>query len=205
LAWSGAAVIGIGLGAHLTSLVIHVRHRRRRADLHLLFVATSAVWSLVGTGLAFAGVVVMHRHHHAGVMLVAAAVTALAGWILEALVGHAHKVVPFIMWADLRARGVDKNPAGKPLMFADLYDHTWAALTYLVVTAGIAAVTIGFGASQSVALALGGGLLALAGMVLAVNLSLARRECCQILGRTEWPTPLAATRLPRTDPSFIPR
>ncbi|MGH9079378.1 MAG: hypothetical protein ACRDYE_04735 [Acidimicrobiales bacterium] len=173
LAWSGAAILGAGLGAHLISLVVHIRHRRRKADLHLVFVVTSALWLLVGGGLALAGVVVMPGKYHAGVMLVASAVAALAGWILEALVGHAHKVVPFIMWSALRARGVDKNPAGKPLMFADLYDHTWAGVAYGLVTLGLIALCVGFAASLSVALGLGGGLLAVTGIVVAANLSIA--------------------------------
>jgi len=171
LAWCGAAVLGVGLGAHLTSLLIHIRHRRRKADLHLAFVSTSALWLVAGGGLALAGVVVMSGSYHAGVMLVASAVVALAGWILEALVGHAHKVVPFIVWSALRSRGVDKNREGKPLMFADLYRHEWAGITYALVSAGLAALCIGFGASLAWALVLGGVLLSLTGIVLVVNLS----------------------------------
>jgi len=172
LAWCGAAVLVVGLGAHLASLVIHVRHRRRKADLHLAFVTTSALWLVIGGGLALAGVVVMGNNYHAGVMLIASAVAALAGWILEALVGHAHKVVPFIVWSALRSRGVDKNRDAKPLMFADLYRHEWAGVTYGLVTAGLAALCVGFGASLAWVLALGGGLLSLTGIVLALNLSL---------------------------------
>jgi hypothetical protein len=171
LAWCGASVLAVGLGAHLISLLVHVRHRRRKADLHLVFVASSAIWLLVGGGLALAGVVVMPAHHHSGVMLVASAVAALGGWILETLVGHAHKVVPFIVWSALRSRGINKSREGKPLMFADLYGHAWAAVAYGLVTAGIGAVCIGFGASLPDALALGGGLLAATGLVLALNLS----------------------------------
>src|SRR5450759_2598564 len=37
LAWCGAAILAVGLGAHLFSLMMHVRYRRRKADLHLLF------------------------------------------------------------------------------------------------------------------------------------------------------------------------
>ena len=46
LAWAGAAVLAAGLGAHLASLLAHIRHRRRKADLHLVFVVTSAAWLL---------------------------------------------------------------------------------------------------------------------------------------------------------------
>jgi len=67
LAWAGAAVLSVGLSAHLVSLVAHARHRRRKADLHSLFVSTSSLWLLVGAGLALAAVLVMGRHHHQGV------------------------------------------------------------------------------------------------------------------------------------------
>lgn len=170
LAWAGAAVLAAGLGAHLVSLLAYVRHRRRKADLHLLFVVTSSLWLIAGAGLALAAVLVIGRHPHEGEALVAAAVVAFGGWLLEALVGHAHKVVPFIVWTALRSRGVEKGPAGKPLMFADLYDHRWAAVTYGLVTAGIAAVCVGFAASLAGAIAVGGALLVATGLVVAANL-----------------------------------
>jgi nitrite reductase (NO-forming) len=171
LAWTGAVSLAIGLGAHLTSLLAHVRHRRRTGGLHLMFVATSAAWLLAGAGLALAAALTLPHDHHAGLALAAAAVTAFAGWLLEALVGHAHKVVPFITWSALRARGITATTAGQPLGFADLYDHRAAAAIYALVTAGIAGACTGFGFSWSVGLAVGGALLAAAGATAAVNLS----------------------------------
>ena len=171
LAWAGAVVLVLGLGAHVTSLGAHIRHRRRKADLHLVFVVTSAAWLPVGAGLALAAVLEVPHHYHAGVALTAAAAAAFGGWLLEALVGHAHKVVPFIVWSVLRARGVTKGPAGRPLMFADLYGHTWSAVAYGTVTTGIAALCAGLGASFPAATAAGGALLGATGLVVAANLS----------------------------------
>ena len=119
--------------------------------------------------------------HHAGVALVAAAVAAFGGWLLEALAGHAYKVVPFIGWSVLRSQGVGKGPGGRQLMFADLYNHTWAAVSYGLVTGGIAALCVGLGASLPVATALAGGLLAAAGLVEAANL--AARPARMLAGR----------------------
>jgi hypothetical protein len=113
----------------------------------------------------------MSRDHHVGMALAAAAVTAFAGWLLEALIGHAHKVVPFIVWSVLRGRGIRTNPSGRPLGFGDLYDHRLAVATYALVTAGVTAVAAGFGATQPGALAAGGALLAAAGLIAAGNLS----------------------------------
>jgi len=172
LAWCGAAILAVGLGAHVFTVMTHIRYRRRRADLHLLFVMTSAVWLVVGASLALAADLTLGRHHHAGVALAAAAVTSFVGWLLVALVGYAHKVVPFIVWSALRGRGIKKKTDGTPLMFADLYDHRWAGIVYGLVTAGIAAVCVGFATSTSVAIAIGGVLLAVTGLCVAVNLSL---------------------------------
>ena len=171
LAWAGAGVLAVGLGAHLVSLWAHVRHRRRKADLHLVFVMTSAAWLLAGAGLALAGALVLPHRYGAGVALVAAAMAAFGGWLLEALVGHAHKVVPFIVWSALRARGVATGPSGKPLMFADLYDHRWAAATYGTTTAGVAALCVGLGASLPAATAAAGLLFIVTGVMVAANLS----------------------------------
>ena len=169
--WTGAGVLCVGLGAHLVSLWAHLRHRRRKADLHLLFVATAAAWLVAGAGLALAGALVLPHHHRLGTGLAAAAMVAAGGWLLEALVGHVHKVVPFVLWSLLRSAGARTGPSGKPLMFADLYHHGWAAATYGTVTAGIGALCGGLGAASVPATAAGGVLLAATGVLAAVNLS----------------------------------
>ena len=172
LSWTGAALLAAGLAAHLASLTAHVRHRRRAGGLYLVFVVTAGGCLAAGAVLGLAAVLVLPRDHPEGMQLTAAAVAACAGWLLEALAGHAHKVVPFIVWSVLRGRGVAAGPAGRPLGFADLYDHRLAVISYTLVTAGITAVAAGFGAAQPDALAAGGGLLAAAGLAVAGNLSL---------------------------------
>jgi len=171
LAWAGAVITAAGLAGHLASLAAHVRHRRRKGELYLAFVATAAGFLIAGAGLALAATLVMPRDHHAGMALAAASVAAFAGWLLEALAGHAHKVVPFILWSVLRARGISMNRSGAPLGFADLYDHRIAAATYALITLGVTATAAGFGATQPAALMIGGGLLAVAGLAAATNLS----------------------------------
>ncbi len=168
----GAALLVGGLAAHLWSLVAHVRHRRRKSDLHLIFVVTSAGWLGVGAVLALTSVLVLPGDHHRGVALVAAAVAAFGGWLLEALVGHLHKVVPFIAWSVLRARGITTAAAGRQIMFADLYKHLWAVVTYVLVTTGIGGLCVGLSADLPAATALGGALLALTGLIGTGNLAL---------------------------------
>jgi hypothetical protein len=190
--WAGAGVLGVGLGAHLVSLWAHLRHRRRKADLHLLFVATAAAWLVVAAGLALAGALLLPHHYRLGVALVSAAMVASGGWLLEALVGHAHKVVPFVVWSLLRSAGARSGPSGKPLMFADLYHHGWAGATYGTVTTGIAALCAGLGALWTPAIAAGGALLAATGVLAAANLS-ARPLHLLTAVRTGSDLPAAAT------------
>jgi hypothetical protein len=169
--WIGAAILALGLGAHLSSLWAHVRHRRRKADLHLVFVASAAAWLVVGAGLSLAGVLTIARDERLGVDLISAAMAACAGWLLEALVGHAHKVVPFIVWSLLRSRAIPSAHTGKPLMFADLYHHGWAGATYAGTTAGVALLCAGLAGSFAPAIATAGVLIGATGVVVATNLA----------------------------------
>jgi nitrite reductase (NO-forming) len=172
LAWPGAGLLAAGLGAHLVSLRAYVAHRRRKADLHLIFVVISAGWLLAGAGLALAARLALPRHPHLGMALAAAAVTAFAGWLLEALIGHAHKVVPFIVWSALRGRGIATTPGGRPLAFGDLYDHRLAAAVCASLTAAVCAVCAGLGASIPGLIAAGGALLIVTAVIAAGNLSI---------------------------------
>ena len=189
LAWAGAVILAAGLAAHLASLAAHIRHRRRKGGLHLVFVATAAGFLIAGAGLALAAALVMPGDHHAGMALAAAAVAAFAGWLLEALAGHVHKVVPFIVWSVLRGRGVAAGLSGRPLGFGDLYGHRAAAASYALVTAGMTAVCAGFAATRPAVLAVGGGMLAAAGLALAANLSVTPALLLRKLPRAAAPAP----------------
>lgn len=166
LGWPGAVLLGAGLSAHLTMLAAHLRRGRRRPGLFAVFVLTSAAWLLAGTGLALAADLVHARR----AALAAAAVTALAGWLLEALAGHALHVVPLIAWPALSSRtaagGRPPRPGG-----AGLHVPGLAALAYVALTAGIAAVAAGFAASRPAPVAAGGWLLVTAAVAAAASLS----------------------------------
>lgn len=171
LAWVGAVIISIGLGAHLVSLAAHLRHRKRKADLYLVFVVTAAVWIIAGVLLAIASALVIPNDFHLGIMLAAASIVAFGGWILEAFIGHIHKVIPFVIWSMFRRRGIDKNLSGNQLMFGDLYNHQIAAVVYGCVTIGVGLVCLGLASSVGSCLVVGGSLLSLAGVLLAINFS----------------------------------
>ena len=91
--------------------------------------------------------------------------------LLVTLVGHLHKVVPFIAWSALRARGVRVGREGRPLRFADLYDHTAAGAAYGLVVGGVVAVVAGLASRTPVVTEVGGWLLVATGVTVAVNLA----------------------------------
>lgn len=167
LSWAGAAALGGGLAAHLAMLAAHLRRRRRRADLFLAFVVTSAGLLVAGAGLALAAGLDGSRRP----ALTAAAVTALAGWLLEALAGHALKVVPLIAWPALSDHSGRAGLAAWRPGSPGLHLRSLAATAYGLLTVGIVAAIAGFAAAQPALLETGGWLLAGAGIVAAASLS----------------------------------
>lgn len=165
LGWAGSVLLGGGLAAHLAMLVAYLRRRRCGTDLFVVFVPTSAGWLLAGAGLALAADLAQTRR----AALAAAAVAALVGWLLEALIGHALKVIPLIAWPVLASRMTGARPVRPD--DAGLRLRGLTIVAYGALNAGIAATVVGFAAAQEVSIAVGGGLLALAAITLAVSLS----------------------------------
>jgi hypothetical protein len=177
-AWIGGVVVAAGLACHVASLASAVRHRRRRLELlhGFLFASTAflvtAVVLAASAGALDVGTAVRTR-------LVTAEVAALVGWIGLAVVGHAHKIVPFIAYTSLRARGVHTGPSGRPLLFGDLFDHRVAALTLATATVGFAAATTGILAASQTTLAVGGVMLSFTGVLATANLALGPRRAAR--------------------------
>ena len=132
-----------------------------------------AVFVLLGLGVAaaFADVGYDGRSR-----LVAAEVASLAAWLGLAVIGHVHKIVPFIAYSTLRARGVDKGPTGRPLMFSDLFDKSLARVALGAAGAGFAAAVAGVLVASVATVALGGVGIAVAGAVVVANLTIGPRR-----------------------------
>ena len=167
----GGAVATAGVGAHLVSLSGVIRHRRRRLELLHAFVLTSAVALVVAVvlgataGLADVSTTVRTR-------LVSAEVAALFSWIALAVVGHAHKIVPFISWGLLRNLGISQKADGRPVLFADLYDDRLARATYASGAAGSALIVGGLLSGTATAIVAGALLYSLCGAIALGNLGL---------------------------------
>lgn len=171
LALAGGGLVAAGLAAHLASLAAFVRHRRRRLELLHAFVLAGAAMVVIAAVLAglagWAPVSTIWRFR-----LSAGEIVALAGWLGLAVVGHAHKIVPFVGYTALRARGIDRDPVGGgPLLFGHLF-HQWAARAALAGTAGgFATLLAGMLAASPPLLRLGGVLLAATGATATANLA----------------------------------
>lgn len=179
-AWSlvtvvGGVVVVAGLGAHLTSLAGAVKHRRRRLELLHAFLFVSAAFLVAGVVLGvvagLAPVATTVRTH-----LVTAEVAALVAWLGLAVIGHSHKIVPFITFGRMRERGVRTNRSGGPLLFGDLFDHKVAVATLVVGATGFGLLVGGLAAGASVLVAVGGTSVGVAGIAAAFNLGLGPRR-----------------------------
>jgi hypothetical protein len=170
LAWPGGVTVGAGLACHIGSLAAVVRHRRRPLELLHGFVIASAGFLAVavaaGLGAALADVAPADRSR-----LVAAEVAALVAWLGLAVVGHAHKIVPFIAYTALRARGVTMAPTGRPLLFGDLFHHGVARATLVAAVAGFAAALTGILLASPTVLACGGIAISGSGALATINLA----------------------------------
>lgn len=170
LAWVGGALSALGLACHLASLVSTVRHRRRPLELLHAFLFVSAAFLVAAVVLgAVAGLADVSWTDRA--RLVAAEVAALIAWLGLAVVGHAHKIVPFIGYTSLRARGVATGPSGRPLVFGDLFHHGAARVTLVIAAAGFGATVGGILVASTAVVAVGGVAVSLTGLVATVNLA----------------------------------
>lgn len=165
----GGALVLAGLVSHLTSLAQVIHHRRRGLELLHGYVLGAAACLVVAmvlgvvAGLAPVGVEVRTR-------LTAAEVVALILWLALAVLGHSHKIVPFISWNRLRDRGIRTGRDGKPLLFAHLVDKRASQVTFGLALLGAAAALGGVLGSTTVIVRGAGALLALAGLVAIANL-----------------------------------
>jgi hypothetical protein len=164
---TGSCVAGIGF--HLTSLYTAVRHRRRALELLHGYLFTSAAFAVIGVGLA-ATAAVADVDYTTRSTLVVAEVTALAAWLSLAVIGHAHKIVPFIGYTVLRSRGIATGPTGRPLMFGDLFHHRTAQVSLIAATAGFDAVMVGVLIRSAAVVSVGGLLISLTGLIVTANL-----------------------------------
>jgi hypothetical protein len=172
---AGAAAVVVGLGAHAVSLVSVIARRRRRLELLHAFVLASAgsmITAVVLAAIAGFGEVTTETRER----LVAAEVAALFGWIALAVLGHLHKIVPFVTWRMLRARGVERRPNGKPLLFADLYAPRIARGSWVVAVTAVAALVIGLATASPGLLVLSGGAFAAVAVLVTANLTITPRR-----------------------------
>ncbi len=183
----GGGLVVLGLLAHGVSFVSSVRHRHRGLELLHGFLATSMMFLVVAMvlgGLA----AVSGADPGLRSRLVTAEVAALIAWLSLAVIGHAHKIVPFIVYTSLRARGVKDHPSGRPLLFGDLYRKTPARVVLGLSSAGFTALIGGVLLGSVTSVVTAGALLSATGVVTTANLGLGPRIASR-------PTPPTETRV----------
>lgn len=165
----GGALVVAGLGFHLASLASVIRHRRRNLELLHGFVLGSAVCLVIAmligvvAGLAPMGDELRTR-------LVTTEVFSLILWLTLAVIGHSHKIVPFISWNRLRDRGIMKGRDGRALLFAHLVNQDAARLTFAVAVVGAATGVLGAVTATGWLVRVAGISLGLAGVGAVANL-----------------------------------
>ena len=171
VALAGGVIVGAGLGCHLASFAGLVRHRRRPLELLHAFVIASAVFLVAAAGLAAAaGFAPVSTTVRSG--LASAEVAALASWLGLALLGHVHKVVPFVVWGVFRSREIRTGPGGRPLLFADLWRKDVGRATFVTATCGFSGTVAGLASGLAPLVVAGGVCLATTGVLALANLTL---------------------------------
>lgn len=168
---AGAVVVALAIGSHVVVFVQLVRHRRRHLELLHAYIAASAVFALAASGLAaWAGLARMSPHARSH--LASAEIAALVGWIGLAVLGHAHKIVPFISWGVLRSRGLSHTAGGSPLLFSHLYSPALARATFAGAVAGYLAAVVGLAVGSVPAVSISGAVLAASALSATANLAI---------------------------------
>lgn len=166
----GAGIVAAGFASHLVSLAGVIRHRRRRMELLHAFVLTSAVmlivavWSAVIAGMFDVSSDLRTR-------AVKTEVFALTMWLGLAIIGHLHKIVPFITWSRMRQAGHTKSPEGRPLLFAHLVNAPVARASYVMATFAAICGIAGMAGSHPVLVRTAGIALAVTGTAVLSNLT----------------------------------
>jgi hypothetical protein len=192
VAWPGGVLVGVGVIAHITSLATYIRHRRRPLEVLHAFVLASAGFLLTaGVLAALAGALDVTTV--ARTRLVSAEVMALTAWLGLAIVGHVHKIVPFIGYQVLRADGVATGPGGRPLLFSDLTSKRPAVASLVCGTTGGAAMVIGILTTSSATVATGAVLLSVTGVITTLNLVAGPRRVRRHARRAVAPLPTNST------------
>jgi hypothetical protein len=100
---------------------------------------------------------------------------------------HAEKIVPFIAWGMLGARGVTTAPGGGPLLCTHLYDRRLAVTTFGTAAATVALVVTGIVASSSTVVVMGASAFTAVAVLALVNLVLGPRRVARVTSRSVMP------------------
>lgn len=188
VAWAGGLVVTAGVAAHLTSLALHVRHRRRALEVLHAFIFVSSGFLLTAATLALLAAT-LDVSTATRTRIVSAEVIALTAWLGLAIIGHAHKIIPFVGYRLLRSEGIATGPTGRPLLFSDLYSRRAAIVSLALGSAGSGAIIIGLLAARADPVMAGALLLTVTGVITTFNLVAGPRRVRRHARDAQTPTP----------------
>jgi hypothetical protein len=166
-----AVIIILGILSHLRSLLNYIKHRNRKLELLHGYILTSVLFLIafmvVGI-LAF----VLKIDWAAKEKLSVLAVVLVVGWLASAIIGHLHKIVPFIAWGILRRAGLTRSRNNKPLMFANLYVANLAKLSLILIASGFICFGLGVLTGFVDVIKVAGILISITSLAVFLNLSI---------------------------------
>lgn len=165
----GMVTLG-GLLLHVASFAQWVQHRKRKLELLHVFIIASMGFLPIAV-VAGLTTELVHMGIDWRIRTASVSVAAIAMWVTLAVIGHSHKIVPFITWTAMRKKGISKKPDGKPVLFGDLFSKSLARTSLgISVTAGVSLLS-GIAGAKPALISLGGLLLAACGVVTVANLA----------------------------------
>jgi hypothetical protein len=181
----------------LLSLAAAFRGRRRSLELPHLYVIAASVALVsalaLGTVAALAPLETATR-----VRLTAAEVAALFGWLTLAIVGYAHRIVPFLHWRAQRERGGPRQPPGAPLLAARLYSRSIAYTAAGVCAIAVVTLVVGVAAGSVTALRVAGWCFAAVAVAIAVDFTVTPRQVAATAPVADPAGPVPVTLRPRS-------
>ncbi len=164
----GVGILIVSIGCHLLSFFMFMRARKRKIELLQIYIIASLLFLIVSAADVIA-IGVYGLHADTPTFLINSLIGSLAAWVLLAIIGHMHKIIPFITYNYLRSHGIRKNKYDKPLSFGDLFNQNVARIDIYFAVSGCVILVVGLFVSNHILVLVSGILFSLTAIVTILN------------------------------------